>query len=79
MKQLLLNQRLMLVAGLVLSALASCTTFGAVTAFSEVFKSFGGDLPPVTRLIPGSILLCSSCRLQLFLLGAYGHDVNIEV
>ena len=51
MKRYLSNQPLLLASGLILSVLASYSTFRAVPAFSGVFKSFGRDLPLVTELL----------------------------
>ena len=50
MKTSPVNERILLLVGLVLSGLAGLAAFRAVPAFSEVFRSFGGNLPLPTEL-----------------------------
>ena len=51
MKRFLSDQRWLLLTGLVLTAMASYTTFLAVPSFSGVFESFADELPLLTRLL----------------------------
>ena len=51
MKLLSIDERLLLLIGLAMSGFAGFTAFRAVPAFSDVFKSFGANLPLPTELI----------------------------